>query len=757
MGLNAALLLLQVARSVTASGITGVVQAAESGQRLAKVLIVVADSPHWAVSDSLGQYSLPGLPPGFHRIRFARMGRRPVVLSVLVALGSVVRVDVELSPAVAQLAPIVVTVPRRPPESVTDEVTALRLGTGWSRAGIPGPMDVQNALSRLEGAATRGDGSGGLTLQGGESDQVGVHVDGFPVLGATHFGSALSAVNPDLIRGIEVRLGAPPAQFGGWLSGTILLQSSLFAADSAKAVGALTPTDLRQLLRLDLPASVGRLLLSGRRSYRNLWGDGRLPESGNGYEDWLGSLGAPLGGGRFQALVVESRNQLGFPSRIEPGDSESVASPVPRASSSNDLEWRSGTIGAAWQRGWSEKERTLGVRLWRASTASSVTWDSPVSPVALNNNFTQVALQLDGSMPALGGTLTFGGGVTANRSQYSAGRPAFPTALRVITHSTVLLGYLEHQRRLGSFLAIRTGIRANHFLSGWTGFEPRLGLEVRPTQWLQISAAAGRLYQFTQSLRNQESFLSSVLALDLPAGVGTAGVTRASSDNLAFAVQASPAERTTVGFRAYLRRFQGLVLGAPGASQPFFASAAAVGTGSAAGTDIRLSHEHGAVRFDAALATARALRRLDSRTRYQPGFLRSMGFLVQVVVTPNQGTVLGLAVQGGSGQLTTLVRDLSWRSWDAAGAGELLGTPDNVEVAINQRRLPAVLRIDLGASRRWTLPPWLSRGEVHAALAVENLFNRRNVMALAASAATGLPRPLLARPRTIRLELGWRF
>ena len=126
-------------------------------------------------------------------------------------------------------------------------------------------------------------------------------------------------------------------------------------------------------------------------------------------------------------------------------------------------------------------------------------------------------------------------------------------------------------------------------------------------------------------------------------------------------------------------------------------------------------------------------------------------------MAPDSLTILGLAFQAGDGQPTSLVREVGWRPYDPLGGGEFLGTPDNLDAGINQRRLPGVARLDIGVSRRWWLPAELGRGQLTTSIAVENVLNRRNPLALTASGAAGVPQTLFARPRTLRLELGWRF
>ena len=747
ISISAVILVLQIPR--LGSGVSGTIRAAEDGGPLFGAIVVEIDSHRWTVSDSGGRYSLADLVPGPHRLRFVRAGRVTLELTALLREGVGVRLDVELGPQVAKLAPLVVSAPLHHDPVSDAEVAPVGLGPEWAQTVIPGPADVQNVLTNLPGAATRGDATGSLNFQGGESDQAGILIDGFPVLGAAHFGGSQSAINPDLVQRIEVRMGAPPARFGGWLSGTVLLQSTLLAPDREHARGGVNPTDVRQLLRGAFLGGQGRFLLSGRRSFRSPWNDPAVLESGNGYEDWLGTAAVPLGNGSLQLLVFKSRNQLAFPSR---NLDESVAA----GSQSNNLEWSTGTVGGAWQ-GSLPHRGTLGLRAWRANVGSAVEWQSPTTGVALDSRFTESGVRADGSLPLGQGAVEFGVGLTEHRSRFLSGPLGAGPSLSVLTGTTSMHGYLERRWRLGGILSARAGLRANYTLPGWVGIEPRIGAEFHLAKGVRAAINAGRIYQFSQSLRNHESFLSSVVTFDLPAGIGTAGLPVASADNGSLTVEISPDPSTILGVRGYLRRFNGLVLAAGSTAQPFLTGAAEVGSGTASGVELRLTHVGGSIRVDAAVATAAARRELKPLVEYRPAFLRTVNVSAQIGAALDSLTTIGLAFQAGNGQPTTLVGSVEWKPYDPLSGGELLGTPDNLDAGVNQRRLPGVARVDLGVSRRFRLSWRGGLALATASVALENLLNRRNPLALSASTATGVPLTLFARPRTLRVEVGWRF
>jgi hypothetical protein len=66
-------------------------------------------------------------------------------------------------------------------------------------------------------------------------------------------------------------------------------------------------------------------------------------------------------------------------------------------------------------------------------------------------------------------------------------------------------------------------------------------------------------------------------------------------------------------------------------------------------------------------------------------------------------------------------------------------------------------RVDIGLRREWRLHGWTAGRGVTTAITVENLFNYPNALSLSGNDSGGDLRLVRARPRGVRLELGWGF
>lgn len=747
-------------------GVEGTVRAVEDGRLLVQVLVEAPEEHRWVLTDSLGQYHLANLSPGTHRLRFQVSGRVTLELSALVPASTTVRLDVELTQKPQELAPVVVLAPKTRADS--EASAARRLAppltstSTWALRAPAAGRDLESALMNGEGALSRGGEGGTLHFQGGAADHVLLTLDGFPVYGAKHFGSAWSAINPDAIQDITLRTGASPSEDGGRLSGTVDVRSSLLGGDSVYARGAVTPGDLRQLVRGEMPGG-GRFLLSGRRSLRNFFVDGTTLREDNGYDDWLGSMAFRVGQGRLRVLFFRAANQLAFESRSDTTSTQGgVSGPTTGATSQspNGLEWVSHTAGIAWDGG--VGNQTLGLAAWHAGLGTSIQWQDPSRPLGVTDQFVELGVRGRATWLLGQGDVTAGFSVRQLRSGYDAhaltGRSPqpVPAGLKISSDPTVIAGLVRRRWHWGNAASLEAGVRANWASFRWAGAEPWLGLQVRPWHALTLTAQAGRAYQFTQSWINEESFLTTLAGMEVPVAAGATGMPVARSDNLAARMELNAGAGWTLGLEGYTRHLTNLFLSAPTSTQPFTAATPGFGSGSAAGLVARSSLTRGPVELALSLGLTRASRTLGT-VGYTPAFERTGSLHAAALVHLDPATALGLAVTAASGQPTTPLTAFDWQPYNPwSGNGELAGTPANLGGPINAYRLPALRRVDVGLRREWRLRPQPGRAII-TSLTIENLLNHPNAIGLVGAERALQTEFLYAGSRAIRLEFGWAF
>jgi hypothetical protein len=259
---------------------------------------------------------------------------------------------------------------------------------------------------------------------------------------------------------------------------------------------------------------------------------------------------------------------------------------------------------------------------------------------------------------------------------------------------------------------------------------PRAGINVQLTRLLSVNLGGGAYAQALRSLRNDESFVSSVTAYDLfalqPASVGLARATDAVF-GVALADVAS-----AVRVEVYSRRMTGLVL-PPAAAEPMRAPAMVVdsfrvGEGRARGLELSAQHRHRGAELGLAYTLSFADRLVDGE-RYTARYERRHVIDANAVLHWGERGLVSSRLVFGTGQSyteavgmkSTLHYDASTGTWRGGYNRLVLGDH-------NAARLPSYARLDVAArrefSRRWfrrdvTVTPYLQ---------ILNVLNTRNTL-----------------------------
>jgi hypothetical protein len=297
--------------------------------------------------------------------------------------------------------------------------------------------------------------------------------------------------------------------------------------------------------------------------------------------------------------------------------------------------------------------------------------------------------------------------------------------------TTTLAAYLEDVWRPTDRIEARVGGRMLTG-AGDVAWMPRLGLTLGITPSLSLRVAGGRYAQALQSLRSEESLLSSFVAYDLLTPVDSLGFAR--SWDVAVGLDWR-GDRTRLEATLYQKEMDDLPL-PPLPSDPATAPVIVTdgflrGVGRTRGLEVAARREWGeggALQLSYALTSSK--RTLGDVTWTPRQHRRHFVDLLATRDWGGRGT-LSARLVAATGQPTTpavgRVGDLVYdpvedRYFERLSTGFLLG-PHNSE------RLPGYWRVDVAARRdyekRWfgrevTLTPYLQ---------ITNLFNTRNVLA----------------------------
>ncbi|GAB3647668.1 TonB-dependent receptor [Echinicola sediminis] len=156
-------------------------------------------------------------------------------------------------------------------ESVAMGKSKLDMGTLSNIPSLFGEVDVLRSLQLLPGIQNAGEGSTGLFVRGGSSDQNLVQLDGAPVYNPSHFFGFFSVFNPDAIEEVELYKGNIPATLGGRLSSVVDLKMKEGNTERLRGKGGIGTISSKLALDGPLFSENSSFMLSGRRTYADMF------------------------------------------------------------------------------------------------------------------------------------------------------------------------------------------------------------------------------------------------------------------------------------------------------------------------------------------------------------------------------------------------------------------------------------------------------------------------------------------------------
>lgn len=250
--------------------ISGYVKSAETGEGLIGSTIYVEELKTGTATNVYGFYSLT-IPKGNYTLRYSYIGYENVSIPEEL-LGDNSR-NIELQPASTEVDEIVVHSEARDKNIRKAEMGVVKLSPKETRA-IPvilGEQDILKTIQLLPGVSSGTEGTTGFYVRGGGADQNLIILDEAPVYSASHLMGFFSVFNSDAIKDVELYKGNAPANFGGRLSSILDIQMNEGNSKKFAASGGLGLLSSRLTLESPIVKDKGSIIISGRRSYADLF------------------------------------------------------------------------------------------------------------------------------------------------------------------------------------------------------------------------------------------------------------------------------------------------------------------------------------------------------------------------------------------------------------------------------------------------------------------------------------------------------
>lgn len=250
--------------------ISGNLNDASNGEGLIGASIKVADQAKGTITNVYGFYSLT-LPKGQYKIVYSYLGYQTVTKDV--NLDKNIKFNIELKEKSTTINEVVITgeASNKNVESLDMSKDELNIEQIKGIPALMGEVDVIKAIQLLPGVQTIGEGGSGFFVRGGAADQNLILLDEANVYNASHLMGFFSVFNPDAVKNVELYKGGIPAQYGGRLASVLDIRMKDGNMKKFSGQGGIGTISSRLTLTAPIKKDKGAIMLSGRRTYADLF------------------------------------------------------------------------------------------------------------------------------------------------------------------------------------------------------------------------------------------------------------------------------------------------------------------------------------------------------------------------------------------------------------------------------------------------------------------------------------------------------
>ena len=250
------------------SNVAGHVRNASSGEPVVGASVFVEIPTTIGVStDQFGYYSIT-LPKGRHELKITSLGMKNTQRQIMLYANG--KLNIELDEDVTPLKEVVV-------ESDRDaRVTGMQMGmekldikTMKQMPSVLGEIDVLKVALTLPGVQSVGEGTSGLNIRGGTSNQNLILFNDAVVYNPAHVFGFFSAFNPDVLKNVELYKSGINAEYGGRLSSVLDVTTREGNLKKFSGAGGISPVTGRLTLEGPIIKDKTSFLIGGRSTYSN--------------------------------------------------------------------------------------------------------------------------------------------------------------------------------------------------------------------------------------------------------------------------------------------------------------------------------------------------------------------------------------------------------------------------------------------------------------------------------------------------------
>lgn len=755
-----------------------------TGAPAARARIQAVGTRDTALADSLGSYTISQLSAGISTLQITRAGLDPLTLRVIVPSGGELRVDVILSQSVAAapepLAPVHVV---SPTASALDIAlgAAPRIPGVWEWTGIiqdapetTGEPDAFRLLADDPGELMRADGFEETAVDaamGSPADRV--LVDGLPMWNAVHGIGGLTAIDPDVVRGVRISDGSASARSDDALFETAQVQTRETALARPSFGAGFGPMTVRGWFAnpIRVGAVDGQLLVAGRRNSDAMTSARSKPSAvADRWADGLAVLTLHHENSNVRLVAVGSGDHLTADVDDAAVSAKSDAGLVSASDRILDVPWQSLTVGAVWTQQLSPSRKLL-TRGWDARFTTGMTSGAAAGGTTMSNRARDegIASEFDLESFAVGASIerihtSYAADVSShdspgNRNLAQTGTDSMlsmNSPYETTADPAVVAAYAErHWGDVRRHWLAMSGIHATSLSGRAPYIEPRFSVSIDLGNRVWMTAGYADTHQFVQALRDVRLTPGALVPVSLPVAAGSAGVPVAAARTLMADVSKVLGSNTGITVDAYDRRFDGLIL--PASPRTRLASGDAfnvlngriIGYGGTVRSTIRNLILHLTYSSQHAILTRASASYFPPHENAQTA---------SAAVEWRAGSATTLRLLSSVGSPFPGIESPANADADASGANvhETDGSADARTLSAagsTSNPIPGYMRVDIGLSHEWRAT---RTGRIGLTATLANIFDRSNVAPLLPGNEQGGQQLFALTPRSLMIGFSWR-
>lgn len=200
--------------------ISGYVRDKSTGEVLIGASVYDSDAYKGTATNGYGFYSI-SLQKGNHTVLYSYLGYKTEKIEI--NLTQNIEKDIFLSNVFVDIDAVIVRADEttKPLKINEFNIEMISMKDINQLPVMIGEADVIKAIQLQSGVKTLGDGSSGMFVRGGSSDQNLILIDEAPIYNPSHLFGLISVFNPDAINQVDLYKSNMPAQYGGRVSAVI--------------------------------------------------------------------------------------------------------------------------------------------------------------------------------------------------------------------------------------------------------------------------------------------------------------------------------------------------------------------------------------------------------------------------------------------------------------------------------------------------------------------------------------------------------